>query len=61
MPQGPKAGDNLLKLAMSLDALNRDKEACVVLKQIIVKFKQSSTSPLLSAKADQESKRIGCK
>lgn len=59
LPEGPKAADNLLKLAMSLDALNRDKEACVVLSQIVTKFKKSSTS--VTDKATQEQKRIGCK
>lgn len=58
-PEGPKAADNLLKLAMSLNALNRDKEACVVLGQITTKFKKSSTS--VADKAAQEQKRIGCK
>lgn len=59
LPEGPKAADNLLKLAMSLDALNRDKEACVVLTQVVTKFKKSSTS--VTDKATQEQKRIGCK
>jgi len=58
LPDGPKAADNLLKLSMSLDALNRDKEACVVLEQILTKFKKNSTS--VTEKADQERKRIGC-
>ncbi len=58
LPDGPKAADNLLKLSMSLDALNRDKEACVVLAQITTKFKKSSSS--VTDKADQEQKRIGC-
>jgi len=58
LPDGPKAADNLLKLAMSLDALNRDKEACVVLGQITTKFKKSSTS--ITDKATSEQKRIGC-
>ena len=40
LPEGPKAADNLFKLALSLDALNRDKEACVVLQQVISKFKK---------------------
>jgi tol-pal system protein YbgF len=58
LPEGPKAADNLLKLAMSLHAMNRDKESCVVLKQVVVKFKKSSSS--VADKADQEQKRIGC-
>jgi len=58
LPNGPKAADNLLKLAMSLDALQRDKEACVVLGQVIGKFKKSSIS--IADKAESEQKRIGC-
>ena len=59
MPEGPKAADNLLKLAMSLNALNRDKEACLVLQQIVGKFKKTSSST--ADKAEQESKRIACR
>ncbi len=58
-PTGPKAADNLLKLAMSLDALDRNKEACVVLQQIGTKFKKGATSVV--GKAEAEQKRIGCK
>jgi len=58
-PEGPKAADNLFKLALSLDALNRDKEACVVLQQVMAKFKKSAGT--IAQKADQEQKRIGCK
>jgi tol-pal system protein YbgF len=56
MPSGPKAADNLLKLAMSLNAMDKNKEACIVLKQISTKFSSSSTA----SRADQESNRIGC-
>lgn len=59
LPSGPKAPDNLLKLSMTLRALNRNDEACVVLGQIKVKFKDSSTS--LLDKVEQERTRIGCK
>lgn len=59
LPEGPKAGDNLLKLGMSLGALGKGKEACIVLSQVVTKFKSSSTS--VSGKAEQELKRIGCK
>ena len=58
MPTGTKAPDNLLKLAMSLDALKRDKEACVVLGQIITKFKK--TAAAVTQKAQAEQKRIAC-
>jgi tol-pal system protein YbgF len=59
LPTGPKAADNLLKLAMSLNALNRDKEACVVLGQVVSKFKKESVS--VTEKAQSEQKRMGCK
>jgi len=58
LPNGPKAPDNLLKLAMSLNALKRDKEACVVLGQIVTKFKKTATA--VSQKAETERKRIAC-
>lgn len=59
LPEGPKAGDNLLKLAMSLAALDRSSESCVVLKQVSEKFGKNSTS--LKKKADMERNRLGCK
>jgi tol-pal system protein YbgF len=58
LPGGPKAADNLLKLAMSLDALDRSKEACVVLGQITTKFKKTSVN--IVDKAAKEQKRMGC-
>lgn len=58
MPSGPKAGDNLLKLSMALGALNKNKEACVVLKQVVVKY--GSTSSSTKSHAEQEMNRIGC-
>lgn len=59
MPEGPKAGDNLLKLAMSLSAMEHSSEACVVLKQVIAKFGTNSVG--LKKKADAERNRLGCK
>lgn len=59
LPSGPKAPDNLLKLAMTLNSLKRDKEACVVLSQVVAKFKNSSAA--VAQKAEQEQKRIDCK
>jgi len=58
MPNGPKAPDNLLKLAMTLSALNRNKESCIVLGQVIAKF--GSASQAVQQKAKQERQRIGC-
>lgn len=59
MPAGPKAGDNLLKLAMTLSAMDKKTEACVVLKQVSTKFGGNSTT--LRNKSEIERKRIGCK
>ncbi len=58
MPTGPKAGDNLLKLAMSLGKMKKNKEACVVFKQVVAKFGATSTS--LASRANQEISRAGC-
>jgi len=57
MPTGPKAGDNLLKLALSMNALKKQKEACVVLKQVVIKFGNSAT---IKGRAEQEIASIGC-
>jgi tol-pal system protein YbgF len=59
LPTGPKAADNLLKLAMSLSALNKTHEACVVLRQIGKKY--GETAPNTAARASQEANRVGCK
>lgn len=58
-PKGPKAGDNLLKLAMSLSALNRNSEACVVLRQVAKEY--ATKSGAVVGKANNEMARIGCK
>lgn len=58
MPNGPKAGDNLLKLGMSLAALKKKEEACVVLSQVMSKYKTASAN--IAAKAQAEHKRIAC-
>ncbi len=58
LPDGPKAGDNLLKLAMALAALKRNDEACVVLRQVEKKYANNSSS--LRAKSKQEINRLGC-
>lgn len=59
MPKGPKANDNLLKLAMSLAQIQKEKEACVVLKQL--KKPSDSISATIRRRASAESERIGCK
>ncbi len=59
MPEGPKAADNLYKLALSLNALDRAKEGCVVLQEVVAKFKKTSTN--IAAKAEQELKSSACR
>lgn len=58
LPKGPKAADNLLKLGMSLAALKKNEEACIVLSQVSEKFKASAAN--VAAKAGSEIKRVGC-
>jgi tol-pal system protein YbgF len=57
MPTGPKAPDNLLKLAISMNALKKDKEACVILKQVVAKFGNAGST---KQRAEQEMITIGC-
>jgi len=57
MPSGPKAADNLLRLAMSLEALKKDKEACVVLHQVATKYDNMGS---VRPQAEREMNRIGC-
>lgn len=59
MPEGPKAADNLYKLALSLNALDRTKEGCVVLQEVVSKFKKTSTN--VANKAEQELKSTSCR
>lgn len=58
-PQGQKAPDNLLKLAMSLDNIKRTSEACIVLGQIVSKYGDSA--PRTKERADAERSRMQCK
>lgn len=58
-PQGQKAPDNLLKLAMSLEKIKRMNDACVVLKQVTSKFGDSA--PRTAARAEEERARMACK
>lgn len=55
---GPKAPDNLLKLALSLERLEKPKEACVVLKQLDKKFGKQSSAAL--KKGEQARDRLNC-
>lgn len=58
MPDGPKAPDNLLKLGMSLSALDRKKEACVVLAQLNKKY--ADKSQVIKRKSAKESAKLKC-
>lgn len=58
-PAGPKAADNLLKLAMSLSAQQKTKEACVVLLQVEKKY--AATSPGIKDKTAAEIERNDCR
>lgn len=58
MPDGVKAPDNLFKLALSLNMLNKKRESCVVLKQLQIKY-QGSASPVLVKAANKE-RDLGC-
>lgn len=59
MPEGPKAADNLYKLALSMIALDRNKEGCTVLAQVVTRFKKTATNVV--NKAEQEIKKNGCR
>lgn len=56
--KGPKAPDTLLKLGLSLSALNKTKEACATFRELSKVF-PSAPEPVRE-RAAQESKRIGC-
>lgn len=58
-PQGQKAPDNLLKLAMSLDNIKRTQEACVVLNQVVTKY--GTDAPRTKERAEAERSRMQCK
>lgn len=58
-PQGQKAPDNLLKLAMSLDNIKRTSEACIVLGQVVGKY--GDTAPRTKQRAEAERSRMQCK
>jgi len=57
-PQGTKAPDSLLKLAMSLGALNKTSDACVTLLEL--KSKYPNAAATLKARADDERTRLKC-
>ena len=59
LPSGPKAADNLYKLALSLSAVKENDKACVVLNQLIKKY--GATSQNLKKDAQKEIDRLNCK
>ncbi|NCT40535.1 MAG: tol-pal system protein YbgF [Alphaproteobacteria bacterium] len=57
-PKNSKSADNLLKLGMSLAALDKKDDACVALSQISKEGFQAS-APVIR-RANQEKERLGC-
>lgn len=57
-PQGPKAADDLLKLAMSLAHMGRTQDACTTLKTLRDSY--ATANPAVHARGRQESTRLGC-
>lgn len=57
-PEGPKAADNLLKLGMSLAALDNKDDACASFGELFARF-PSADSRLLR-QADQQKEKLGC-
>ncbi len=58
-PQGTKAPDSLLKLAMSLGAINKREDACGTLAALKGKYPNAPSA--IRARADQERARLKCK
>lgn len=58
-PEGEKAADNLLKLALSLAQVKRVSDACTVLTQIGDKYAQTNARTV--ARATAERTRLQCK
>ncbi len=56
-PKGAKAGDNLLKLGLSLEGMGKSEDACVALGQL---DKNGVGGTPLKRRAEQEMSRIGC-
>jgi tol-pal system protein YbgF len=57
-PQGNKAPDSLLKLAMSLGALNKAPDACVTLSELKTKYPNAAAT--IKARAADERTRLKC-
>lgn len=57
-PKGSKAEDTLLKLALSLSALSRDKDACVTFEQLDAEFQHMSQAN--RRRMEQERANLRC-
>jgi tol-pal system protein YbgF len=57
-PKGSKAPDNLLKLGMSLAALNRQGEACTTFSRLAKEFPDAPSN--LKAVTENERKKLSC-
>ncbi len=58
-PKGTKAPDSLLKMAMSLGAIEKTEDACSALSAL--KSKYPNAAPTIRARADQERAKLKCK
>lgn len=57
-PQGAKAPDSLLKLAMTLGALNKPKDACTALGQLAAKYPNANSN--VKTRAAEERTKLKC-
>lgn len=57
-PLGAKAPDSLLKLGISLAALNKTADACVTFTEL--KLKYPKMAPAIKARADEERAKLKC-
>lgn len=57
-PNGQKAPDSLLKLALTLEKLNKKPDACLTLQELNKRFTAGPASVL--QRAAEEGKRMGC-
>ncbi|MDA0781217.1 MAG: tol-pal system protein YbgF [Rickettsiales bacterium] len=58
LPKGNKAADNLLKLAMSLNKMNKKKEACTTFTKLEKEFPEAEKA--IKDKVSEEKKAINC-
>jgi len=56
--KGNKAADNLMKLAMALDKMNKKKEACTTFKKVLSEFPAADKS--IKDTVEKEQTRISC-